>query len=121
MSTKKELELNDIPEATETDVEAEAPKARAPRRVEPQKKLEEAKVISDAKIPSGQLLVEKGRQFIMTLSEQPLLPTMIPAQAGNDQGIKEFEIQGVKVHVPAGKPVSVPESIALLIRDIYGY
>lgn len=118
--SKKELELNEIPEITETAPEAEAEKPKS-RRVEAQKRLEETKVISDAVIPSGQLLVEKGRQFILTLSSQPLMPTLVAPNATDKDGMREFDIQGVKIHVPTGRPVNVPESIALLIRDIYGY
>lgn len=123
MSPKKDTEINDIPETVDeqSTKEVESPKTRSPRMVESQKKLDESKTISDAVIPSGQFLVEKGRNFIAALSEQPLLPTMVPSQAGNPDGIKEFEIQGVKIHVPAGKPINVPESVALLIRDIYNY
>ena len=108
-------EMNDLPESVE-----EAPEAKAPR-VEVQKKLEEKKVISDALIPSGQLLVEKGRSFIAKLTEQALVSCMVPASAGGENGIKEFSIQGVKILVPAGKPVNVPESVAALIRDVYNY
>ena len=126
MSPKKELELDKIPESTDEESapekEAEAPKSRAASpRVEAQKKLAEEKVISDAIIPSGQLLVEKGRQFIAALEQQPLMPTMVMASANDQAGMRQFEIQGVKINVPTGKPVNVPESVASLIRDNFGY
>ena len=125
MSPKKELELDKIPESTDEEAasekEVESPKARSPRNIEPQKKLEETKTISDAVIPSGQFLVEKGRAFIAALEAQPLMPTMIGASANDQNGMRQFEIQGVKINVPTGKPVNVPESVALLIRDNFGY
>ncbi|MBK8467886.1 MAG: hypothetical protein IPL32_18900 [Chloracidobacterium sp.] len=127
MSTKKELELDKIPESTDEESapekESEAPKSRAvsPRNVEAQKKLAEEKVISDAVIPSGQFLVEKGRQFIAALEQQPLMPTMVMASANDQAGMRQFEIQGVKINVPTGKPINIPESVASLIRDNFGY
>lgn len=115
---KKEIELSEIP--NELESEATAPKAKAPR-VQAQKKLEEETRISDAVIPADQLLVEKGRNFISLLSSQSLVPSLIHPSQGDKDGMKEFNIQGVFVRVPVGKPVMVPESIAQLIRDIYGY
>lgn len=111
--------MNDLPEAVEEAEEVESkPKSS---RAEPQKKLAEEKVISDAIIPSGQLLVEKGRQFIAALEQQPLMPTMVLASANDQDGMRQFEIQGVKINVPTGKPINVPESVASLIRDNFGY
>lgn len=124
MSPKKREEFDEIPEELETEAEVEETKPSkpsSPRAVEAQKKLEETKTISDAVIPSGQFLVEKGRAFIAALEAQPLMPTMIGASANDQNGMRQFEIQGVKINVPTGKPVNVPESVALLIRDNFGY
>lgn len=124
MSPKKREEFDEIPEELETEAEVEETKPSkpsSPRAVESQKKLEETKTISDAVIPSGQFLVEKGRAFIAALEAQPLMPTMIGASANDQNGMRQFEIQGVKINVPTGKPVNVPESVALLIRDNFGY
>lgn len=103
------------------EVEAESPKTeKKPKSADSkQAPLKEEKVISDAILPSGQLLVEKGRNFIQTLSEQELVSIALPASADEGDGTKSFNIQGVNVKVPTGRIVKVPLSIASLINDIF--
>lgn len=115
--SKEEVKLGALPEVIEAEAPIVKTKAAKP---DIQKKLEEVKVISDAVIPAGQLLVSKGREFIAILEAQSLVQTMVPPRASTSDKA-EFGINGVKILVPTGKPVMVPESVAALIKDIYNY